>query len=149
VAVNYQGSSVAKTSVSVAPTAPAIFTANGSGKGQAAILNQDGTLNSPSNPAPVGTIVSLFATGAGVFNPPLTDGQIVPTGSTAAPVARIGMGLGNYDTTIKYIGPAPGMVAGVLQVNFLVPSYITPGTAVAVNIGAGGVVSPFLTMAVH
>jgi uncharacterized protein (TIGR03437 family) len=33
----------------VAPSAPAIFTVNGSGAGQGAVLNQDGTLNSAAN----------------------------------------------------------------------------------------------------
>jgi hypothetical protein len=37
--------------------APAIFTDNGTGVGQAAVLNQDNSLNSPANPALRGTVV--------------------------------------------------------------------------------------------
>jgi|HubBroStandDraft_4_1064222.scaffolds.fasta_scaffold578623_1 uncharacterized protein (TIGR03437 family) len=47
--VEYQGQRTSAMSLSVAPSAPAIFTVNGSGAGQGAILNQDGTLNSAAN----------------------------------------------------------------------------------------------------
>jgi len=53
--------------------APAIFL---NGK-TAAALNQDGTINSQSNPAPVGSIVSIFATGIGTMTPAPPDGAIV------------------------------------------------------------------------
>ena len=42
--------------------------------GSAAAINQDGTINSPTNPAPIGSIVSIWATGTGYF--PGLDGQI-------------------------------------------------------------------------
>jgi uncharacterized protein (TIGR03437 family) len=53
---------------------PGIFTINGQG----AILNQDGTVNTPSNPAKPGTIVSIYATGTGGFETPIPDGEITP-----------------------------------------------------------------------
>ena len=43
-------------SLLVSAAAPGIFTANQAGTGQAAVLNQDFTINSSSNPAPVGSI---------------------------------------------------------------------------------------------
>ena len=53
VQVAVQGASAASAPVAVAvvPTAPGIFTADGSGRGQAVALNQDGTPNSSSAPA--------------------------------------------------------------------------------------------------
>ena len=39
-----------------------IFTMDQSGTGQGAILNQDGTVNGPGNPAAKGSVVSIFAT---------------------------------------------------------------------------------------
>jgi hypothetical protein len=46
----------------VALTAPAVFTVDGV---HAAAVNQDGTINSADNPAPVGSIVAVWATGLG------------------------------------------------------------------------------------
>jgi uncharacterized protein (TIGR03437 family) len=51
--------------VSVAPTSPGIFAANGAGYGQGYILNYDGTLNTPSNPAAPGDRITIYATGVG------------------------------------------------------------------------------------
>jgi len=59
----------------------AVFTVNGQG----AIVNQDGTVNTPANPARLGSVVSIYATGTGyltdashtVLNP-LADGQVTP-----------------------------------------------------------------------
>ena len=56
--------------IPVAGSAPGIFTIDGSGRGRAAVLNQDNTLNLPSNPADRGSVVQIFATGEGSTEPP-------------------------------------------------------------------------------
>src|SRR5262249_29470554 len=53
---------------------PGLFTADGSGSGQASILNQDGTTNSPRNPASRGSVVVLYGTGGGLTAPAFADG---------------------------------------------------------------------------
>lgn len=63
-------------SLPVAVAAPGIFAANSSGTGQGAILNQDSTANSASNPAGRNTIIQIFATGEGQTDPPGVDGEI-------------------------------------------------------------------------
>ena len=105
--------------------------------GTAAAINQDGTLNSASNPAKAGSIVSIWVTGTGSIYPRPLDGQI----STAAQdygCCQVGALVGvvsNYlqvpppSPVVLYAGAAPGMVAGVVQINFQIPPYIdTPGT---------------------
>ena len=52
------------------PARPGLFTASSSGKGQASALNQDGSVNSPANPAAKGEIAVLWGTGGGVENLP-------------------------------------------------------------------------------
>ncbi|HEX3877472.1 MAG TPA: hypothetical protein VHW24_10830, partial [Bryobacteraceae bacterium] len=74
VTVLNQGQTTAPATVNVAQAAPAVFTLNASGTGQAAAFNSDKTLNSASNPANAGSIVTLFITGAGATNPPSNDG---------------------------------------------------------------------------
>ena len=51
----------------VAASAPGIFTMNSSGSGQGAILNQDYSVNSPTQPAAPGSIIMLYATGGGAL----------------------------------------------------------------------------------
>jgi uncharacterized protein (TIGR03437 family) len=104
--------------------------------GNAAALNQDGTLNSAANPAKAGSIVSIWATGTGSIYPRPRDGQI----STAAQdyyCCQVAMSpdysLGPIPPpapVVYYAGAAPGMVAGVVQINFQIPApYIhNPGT---------------------
>ena len=48
--------------VPAAPASPGIYSADGSGYGQGYILNSDGTLNSPANPAAPGSAITIFAT---------------------------------------------------------------------------------------
>jgi uncharacterized protein (TIGR03437 family) len=60
------------------PAVPALFTANSSGFGQLAALNEDGTVNSSANPAKSGSVVSVFMTGAGSIAPSIVDGQLGP-----------------------------------------------------------------------
>ena len=42
----------------------------------AAAVNEDGTVNSEGNPAPRGSIISLYATGLGTVSPTAADGTV-------------------------------------------------------------------------
>ena len=62
----------------------------------------------------------MYATGEGLTNPPGIDGQI--TGATLAePMLPVEVTLGGEPVTVLYAGAAPGLVAGVFQVNILIP----------------------------
>jgi uncharacterized protein (TIGR03437 family) len=152
IAFYYQTQQIFLGSMAVAAGEPGIFSMNGLGSGQAIIVNQDGTLNSASNPAPRGSIVAMFATGFGAMNPALGDGVIAPTRPTPTntPVAFVAVAVGGNIATIVYDGPAPGAIAGLMQVNFIVPAAASPGAAVMLQVQAGGNFSPAnLTMAVQ
>jgi len=100
--------------------------------GTAAAVNQDNTVNSAANPAKAGSIVSIWATGTGSIYPRPPDGQI----STAAQdygCCQVDIGV------VFYAGAAPGMVAGVVQINFQIPApYIhAPGAYSFTLIAAG------------
>jgi len=131
----------------VGPAAPALFTADLSGKGQGAILNQDYKLNSAANPAARNSVVMLFATGAGQTDPAGVDGQII--GATLPkPLLPVSVRIGGVTARVLYAGAAPGLVSGVLQVNVQV-SAVTPGNAVPVVLRVGEAESPAqVTMAV-
>jgi uncharacterized protein (TIGR03437 family) len=117
--VEYGGVRSSPLVLDVADSAPGLFTADATGSGQGAILNQDGSLNSVSNPAPRGSLVVLFATGEGQASLP--------------PSVRIG----GQDAEVQEVGGAPGVVAGVLQVKVRIPEAVTPGPAVPVMLLLG------------
>jgi uncharacterized protein (TIGR03437 family) len=128
---------------------PGIFTTNGSGSGQAAILNQDSTLNSPSNPATRGSIVSVYLTGMGALNPPIVDGSIGPLmppfSMTAASVSPL---IGGQVAPLTFAGQAPGLIAGATQINIQIPQNAPVAADVPIAISAAGYVSQQLTMSV-
>lgn len=149
VQVVYQGLTTNTFTMPVAVTAPAIFTNDGSGKGQGAILNQDNSVNSPGNPAAIGSYISIYATGEGQTNPAGMDGR---PGDKAfrVPVQTVSATVGGVNAPIVYAGGAFGLTAGVLQVNLQVPQGVTPNAAVPVVITVGGTASPQgVTMAVR
>jgi len=131
----------------VVATAPGIFTANSSGKGPGAILNEDYSLNSASHPAAAGTAVSIYATGEGVLNPPATTGSVtsktapfpVPVASPVSvnfQVTSNGSTI-NIPANVTYAGEAPGFVSGAMQVNVVIPTLVPSGAqTVVLTIGA-------------
>ena len=114
VEVRRAGRVTASLRLSPALADPQIFP-NGS---YAAALNEDGTVNGPGSPARVGSVVAVFATGLGWLNPLPADGQTVfaELPRAALPV-RVVTGDGRH-LPVLWAGQAPGLVAGVAQVNF-------------------------------
>jgi uncharacterized protein (TIGR03437 family) len=132
VQVEYKGVQSDPVTMPVLASRPGIFSLDGSGQGQGAILNEDGTLNSPSNPAPRGSIITIFGTGGGEAAPGVVDGQIVSdiVRSTRLPVS-VFLDDGTLDgefyappqrLEVLYAGSSRGSVAGLLQVNVRVPA---------------------------
>jgi uncharacterized protein (TIGR03437 family) len=120
----------------VAPAAAAIFTSGG-GIGQAAVLNQDNSPNSATNPAALGSVVQIYATGGGQTTPASITGTIAG-GSPNPTVLPVTATIGGADAPVTYHGSAPGEVTGLLQVNAVVPSASPPGPAVPILINVGG-----------
>ncbi|MBI1356355.1 MAG: hypothetical protein GC160_18595 [Acidobacteria bacterium] len=131
--VERDGIRSAPTPTSLNEASPAFFTADSSGTGLAAALNQDGSVNSPLNPAPLGSIIVLFGTGFGPFESPQVDGRI--TQSSLAPlVYEPKVMVGNQEAELLYAGQAPGLVSGVVQLNILLPAAI--GSQGAIDVSA-------------
>ena len=68
VQVTYSGQTSNVMGLTSALASPGIFATNGTG--QAAVLNQDGSVNGPTHPEAAGNIVSVFMTGEGQTSPP-------------------------------------------------------------------------------
>lgn len=129
IVLTYQGSSFT-ASMPVVRAAPAVFTANSTGLGQAAALNQDLTVNSAANPAHRGSTIVLYVTGAGYTTNPV-DGQIASTSCgiacLPAPLLPVSVKVGSQFVTPSYAGAAPSLIAGVMQINVPIPATVLTG----------------------
>ena len=101
-----------------------------------AILNQDNTLNTPSNPAARGSIITFWANGMGLFENPYEDGSII--GSNASPLRLpVRATFFGIEGQILYAGAAPDMVAGITQMNVRVPANARISSRVPISVTAG------------
>jgi uncharacterized protein (TIGR03437 family) len=115
IAVTYEGRESASFPVQITPYAPGVFTLGLTGKGQAVAINQDGTINTGSTPAQVGNVISLYATGVGQGDGPVT----VTIGGQSAILTH----------TKK--------IAGVMQIDARIPGGIQTGSVVPVVVQVG------------
>jgi uncharacterized protein (TIGR03437 family) len=145
VSADYVGSS--SVTVPVAQSAFGLSTADASGSGQGAILNQDGSYNSDSNPALAGSVVSLFGTGEGLTTPALPDGALVISTPYSIPNQTVTVTIGGQPAQVLYAGAAPFLPTGVLQINAQIPAGVTGDAPVLVSIG-GISTSRMVTVAV-
>lgn len=133
--VEHQGQRSAPLAVRVADTGPGLFSANASGTGPGAFLNQDGSVNTAANAAARGSVVILYGTGEGQTNPPGQDGRLVGT-PLPVPVAGVQVTIGGLRADVLYAGGAPGLTAGLFQLNVVVPPQVQTGNQpVVIRVG--------------
>jgi uncharacterized protein (TIGR03437 family) len=138
--IEYQGKRTNSVTFPVDQAFPALLTSDSSGGGQGAILNQNGSINSKSNPATRGSIVSLFGTGEGMTTPPGVDGKIAMT-TFPAPQLPVTVTIAGRNAQLQYWGAAPENVAGVIQINAYIPPDCPSGN-VPVAFAVGPYASP-------
>ena len=126
--------------VTVVDSSPALFTSRSSGSGPGAILNENGSYNTASNPANQGSVVVLYATGEGLTTPGGIDGKPA-TLPLPKPVLPVKVYIAGREVPILYAGAAPGLVAGLLQLNVRVPTELTGGE-LPVRFSVGDYISP-------
>jgi uncharacterized protein (TIGR03437 family) len=128
VALEYQGERSPAVTLPVVASAPALFTLDASGKGQAAMLNETGCCNSVRNPAPRGTVVSLYGTGEGQTKPDGLDATLSVPGRPAqlfVPLLPVKVTVGGVPAEITFVRNI-----GLLQVNVRLPRNAPVGDAV-------------------
>jgi uncharacterized protein (TIGR03437 family) len=144
VAVTFQGqTSITNSAIPITGSIPGIFTANASGVGQAAAVNHDGSINSPSSPAPQGSYISFYVTGEGQTTPAGVDGKPA-SAPLPKPVLPVTVTLNGQLVPVLYAGGAPDEVAGLMQVDVQIPANLVfpfpnPGPAnvyVAIQVGS-------------
>ena len=120
--LTYNGRVSALQTVPLVETLPGIFTADASGLGQGAILNEDYSLNSPDNPVIAGAVVVLYATGGGLTGAGRTGRRAESADSM---LGRTEVSINGEPAEVLYSGAAPSLVNGAMQVNVRVPNGVS------------------------
>jgi len=121
----------------VVPTLPQVF---GDLHGYATAVNQDGTLNSSTNPAAPNSIVAIWLTGGGSQS--YIPDDIVNSTNLRQNPYPVSILTANQQlpfpvltsVEVLYAGDAPTLPSGVIQVNFLLPPWA--GSIYQVQIGS-------------
>jgi uncharacterized protein (TIGR03437 family) len=132
--------------MNVSPSQPGVFLSSAPNSTllapPAAALNKDGSVNSAANPAALGSIVSMWVSGAGLSTLPVPDGTIRSSADAGAPTLPVvafsspvlmlepypgSPTQGPLSLEVVYAGDAVGLVAGASQVNFLLPTEVESG----------------------
>jgi adhesin/invasin len=129
--------------VEISGTGPGIFLLEGT---HAAATNLDGSVNSSVNPIRAGSYLTVYFTGQGAFNNPYDTGAPAPMSPLSWTVADTTATIGGTDTVVSFSGATPTL-AGLSQVNLVVPADLAPGDY-PVAITVGGVTSNSGTISV-
>jgi uncharacterized protein (TIGR03437 family) len=144
VAVQYNGQIAAPYTVPAVAMQPALFTTTATGIGQGAagqydLLGNYLGMNSADNPVTRGSVITLYATGEGRTSSGVT-GQITSAQTSApyTPQPQIAPSvlIDGQPATVLFYGEVPGAVAGMMQVNVIVPVTARAGN-VPVSIAMG------------
>jgi uncharacterized protein (TIGR03437 family) len=120
---------------------PGAFTFGGLGQGQAAVLNYDSSsgtysINSAKNAAALGSTILIYATGMGDLAIPVADGVVATAAGTLAD-NTVRVDIAGQPAVVSYAGTSPGAVAGLVQINAIIPPTVATGTAVSITVSVG------------
>jgi uncharacterized protein (TIGR03437 family) len=126
----------AEQTVTLTDVSPGVFALAG---GRGAIVNQTGTVNSATNPAPRGSVISVYGTGLGALR---------PQGALQVTVVPVSGAIEGQALTTQFAGAAPGF-PGLYQINFLLPTGLVPGLSLRLALRQGEAVSQPVFVAIQ
>ncbi len=151
VTVNTVGGSSAPLSVPFAASAPNIFFDS---VGALVLKNSDYSLVRPANPAKVGDIVLVYATGLGQTTPALKTGQAAPDATYKTPTVSATVGgvqadvlMNGTSAPVIYSIASPGFI-GLSQTAIQIPAGLQAGTQL-LQLTVGTAKSNIVTIAVQ
>ena len=135
---------------------PGLFSLDGSGQGQGAILISNTSLVAgpastprPAQPVQRGQFISIYCTGLGSVNgDPPQDGDATPLSPFLTTTALPKVTIGGVDAPVSFSGLAPTLV-GVYLVNVQVPDAVRPGDDIPVTLTMGTFPSNTVTISVR
>ena len=147
--------------VTVVKQDPGIFTFAGLGQGPGAILNYDSsgvpTINSSKNAATRGAAIAIYVTGMGELSDATwVNGAVLPStgGAVKLADATCRVDIDGQPAVVTYAGSSPGAIAGLVQVNAIVPPTARTGQAIPITVSIGATAAsrrtqPGVTFAVN
>ncbi len=121
---------------------PGVFTFDGLGKGQGAILNVDSTgastINSSAAAAAKSSTVKIYATGLGgvtAATPP-ANGEVA-TASVPVTANTVRVDIDGQPSVVTYAGTPTGSVVGLVEVTAIVPPTARTGGSIPVTVSVG------------
>ena len=126
--------------------APAIYTQDGSGRGEALVFHEDGTLNSPGNPAAPGSIIAVACNGVG---------RVTFDGDYAVAATPVSVYVDGFyaDGVDAHMVQLPGIPGDTYVIRVYVPNPRIPGfkmpplVSLTLNIGGTANASGILSQA--
>ena len=119
------------------PVSPGVFLYPGGQAGKtrfAAVINQDGTVNGPTNPAPRGTVISIYGTGEGFISGAPPDGTPPTQAISSTTALTVYLNAVDVNTWpdeqfqhVQYSGV--NSYPGMWQVNVKIPMDVPPSTS--------------------
>jgi uncharacterized protein (TIGR03437 family) len=140
---------------------PGIFTFAGLGQGPGAILDYDSsgvpTINSSKNAAARGSAIAIYVTGMGeLLDPSWVNGAVLPSVGGAVKLAdgTCRVDIDGQPAVVTYAGSSPGAIAGLVQVNAIVPPTSRTGASITITVSIGATATsrrtqPGVTFAVN
>jgi uncharacterized protein (TIGR03437 family) len=98
-------------------------------------FNSDGSLNTCTNPAGPGSIVTVFLDGLGVTSPAQVTGAITPNPCVALNLPVVA----SNGLIVVSASALPGSISGVWQVYIRIPANETGASEISMSLSAGGV----------
>jgi uncharacterized protein (TIGR03437 family) len=141
VVVNNNAASAAAP-VTVQQAAPFILTYDSN---RAVVVNQDGSVNASGNGAKTGDELVAYLIGSGPLDNAIATGAEAPSSPLSREQLVTTVSLGGSNATVKFAGMTPGF-AGLMQVNFVIPSLAAGDYPIQVSIGGTASNQPLMTV---
>jgi len=127
--------------VTMAASAPGVFTVNGTGAGQAIAVNLDGTICDSTHPAAAGSYIIVYFTGGGTTTPAGTAGAVA--GATLKRLSQTALAtVADIPATVSFSGAAPTLLEGINQLNLKLGDNTPSGSAQPLILTVGSSSSP-------
>lgn len=131
--IEYQGKATNHLKMPVIAAFPGVFTIPSTGSGQAAMQHwPDYSINGASNPIAREGVAMVYLTAGGMSG---TDGALAD--SAQSHPLPVDVRVGTLPTQVLYAGTSPGLVHGMMQINFIVPANAATGDKVPLSLKIG------------
>jgi uncharacterized protein (TIGR03437 family) len=130
--------------VVVAQAQPAVF-ATQTNEGRVTLV--DGSVVSATNPATAGGALIIYCAGLGAVSESIAAGSAAPTDRLVTTTNPVTVTVGGRSAQVLFAGLTPGL-AGLYQVNVIVPEGVTPGPVVDLVLTVAGRSSSPVTVAI-